>query len=359
MDESTLAPYAIKASMSRGRKYPEPDDPLRNPFQRDRDRIVHCKAFRRLSGKTQVFIPSYGDHYRSRLTHSLEVSMTARDIARALHLHEDLCECIALAHDLGHTPFGHAGEEAMNDLLAKFGDHFEHNEQSLRVVEVLEQKSPDFPGLNLTFEVLEGLQKHQNIVHSLESQVVDIADFIAYLHHDLDDGLRSGILFREQLIQRSQLFREIGEDLEDGSEELQRRICITRLMNLLVDDLIVMSKQRISEQGLQAPLNSQPSVPIVSFSEKIQKKADELYECLGQELYLHEKVVEHSVKGKNAIRFLFEWFSQHEDLLPRPVRERFEREPRHIVIKDYIAGMTDRFALQLVRKYNTLILNTK
>lgn len=327
-----LAPYAIQ--LSKGRKYPEAEDPLRSPFQRDRDRIVHSKAFRRLSGKTQVFIPSYGDHYRSRLTHSLEVSMTSRDIARALALNEDLCECIALAHDLGHTPFGHAGEEAMNELMKKFHDHFEHNEQSLRVVEFLEKKSPDFPGLNLSFDVLEGLQKHEPGPHSLEAQAVDVADFITYLHHDIDDGLRSSLLSSEILTQASELWREVTEDLSFSAlgKELFRRTAITRIIGILIHDLLMNFEKKS-----------------IALSEKIQKKADELYECLGEKLYMNEAVTEHALFGKKVVHFLFEWYSIHEEVLPGHVRKRFEQEKRHLVIKDYIAGMTDRFA---IKRYN-------
>ncbi len=203
--DSHLAPYAQKNSNSQGRKYREKKDPLRLPFQRDRDRIIHAKAFRRLHGKTQVFRALHGDHFRSRLTHTLEVSQIARDIARNLQLNEDLAEAIALAHDLGHTPFGHAGEEALNEIMQKFGESFEHNRQSRRVVESIEQKYPDFPGLNLTYETLDGLIKHRTPYDkgelgqsSLEAQIVNIADSIAYNAHDVDDGLRGNIIHINQ-----------------------------------------------------------------------------------------------------------------------------------------------------------------
>jgi len=364
-EDKTLASYALKSCQSRGRKHAEPEDPYRTPFQRDRDRIIHSKAFRRLSGKTQVFVSSYGDHYRSRLTHSLEVAQVSRDIARALGLNEDLCETIALAHDLGHTPFGHAGEEAMSEMMAKFNDVFEHNEQSRRIVEFLEKKSPDYPGLNLSFEVVEGMMKHRNlhddgktpVIHSLEAQVVDLADAIAYHQHDLDDGLRAGVLKYEALAGEVELWQQACEDLSFSvlGEDLFRHIVINRVVGHLIADVIEQTEINLREQEIQAPLNLQTHTQIVGFSEKMQKRTEQLADFLGDHFYLHERVSSQALHGQKVIKTLFELYSKHERLLPLPVREQFEKEKRHVVIKDYIAGMTDEYALGKYEEHRELL----
>lgn len=360
-EEKTLAPYALKSSLSRGRKYPEPEDTYRTPFQRDRDRVIHSKAFRRLSGKTQVFLASYGDHYRSRLTHSLEVAQVSRDIARALGLNEDLCETIALAHDLGHTPFGHAGEEAMSEMMMRFGDTFEHNDQSKRVVELLEHKSDEFPGLNLSWEVVEGIMKHRKfhddgktlVVHSLESQVVDLADAIAYHHHDLDDGLRAGILKLEELSESIPIWAQVIEDLSfsELGEELYRHIAITRLMSVLIADVIEHSHETLDRLGIKAPLEKPSEKALISFSERLQPKVDQLSEFLGNKFYLHQQISSQAHRGQMVIKKLFEHYSNNDQLLPLPTRQQLEHEKRHVVIKDYIAGMTDEYARARFEEY--------
>jgi len=362
-EERCLASYALRSSQSRGRRYEEAEDPYRTAFQRDRDRVIHCKAFRRLSGKTQVFVASYGDHYRSRLTHSLEVAQVARDIARALGLNEDLCEVIALAHDLGHTPFGHAGEEAMHEVMTKLGASFEHNEQSRRVVEVLEQKSSDYLGLNLTLETLEGLMKHRKlhdddktpVVHSLEAQVVDLADAIAYHHHDLDDGLRAGILHYEDLSQHLEIWRQAIEDLDFSAlgEELFRHVSINRVISLMINDVIESSHLSIEKGGVVFPLVQLRQV--IGFSDKVQQRVDVLADYLGDHFYLHERVTSLSARGQKVIKTLFGIYSKHEKLLPFDVRRQFEHEARHIVIKDYIAGMTDEYALEIYDEYRDVL----
>lgn len=341
-EEALLSPFAQHSRLSKGRKYSEPEDPFRLPFQRDRDRIVHSKAFRRLAGKTQVFIAGFGDHYRSRLTHSIEVAVTARDIARALGLNEDLTEAIALAHDLGHTPFGHAGEEAMDDMMKKFGDRFEHNEQSLRSVTTLERRSPDFPGLNLCYETLEGLKKHHNISHSLEAQVADLADQIAYHHHDLDDGLRSGILTHEKLQKNVSLWQKVTEDLAPSTldQELFWKIAVTRIMSLLIDDLLLNTKK-----------NLQKEKRVVGFSLNMQRIIDQLADYLGQTFYLSEKVSHFAKQGQKVIRFLFQQYSNDYQKLPPQVQAELEQEKPAIVIKDYIAGMTDEYAVTKYEEY--------
>jgi dGTPase len=356
-EEKTLAPYALKSSQSRGRKFAEPEDPYRTPFQRDRDRIIHSKAFRRLSGKTQVFVSSYGDHYRSRLTHSLEVAQISRDIARALGLNEDLCETIALAHDLGHTPFGHAGEEAMSEMMAKFNDVFEHNEQSRRIVERLELKSEDYKGLNLSFEVVEGMMKHRNlhddgktpVVHSLEAQVVDLADAIAYHHHDLDDGLRAGVLQYEALAEEVELWKQACEDLSfsEMGEDLFRHTVINRVVE--------HTETNLQEKGIQKPLDLETNQLLVSFSGKMQQRVEQLADFLGDHFYMHEKVSGQALHGQKIIKTLFDLYSQKEKLLPLAVRDQFAHEKRHIVIKDYIAGMTDEYALGKFEEHKDLV----
>lgn len=313
---------------------------------------MHCKAFRRLSGKTQVFVSSYGDHYRSRMTHSIEVSQVARGIARALGLNEDLCETIALAHDMGHTPFGHAGEEAMGEMMIKFDDTFEHNEQTRRVVEILEHKSEEYPGLNLTHETIEGLMKHRKfhddkktpVIHSLEAQVVDLGDAIAYHHHDLDDGLRSGALTYESLTEQLEIWRQASEELSlsELGEDLYRHIVINRVISMLINDAIENSHQLIEERGIVKPLD-EPGL-IICFSGRMQPRADDLADFLGEEFYLSDRVLNQAVKGQKVIKALFKLYSERDDLLPRTIRDQLDHEKRHVVIKDYIAGMTDEYA---------------
>ena len=364
-EAKTLASYALKAEESKGRKYREPEDPYRTVWQRDRDRIIHSKAFRRLSGKTQVFVASYGDHYRSRLTHSLEVAQVARGVARALGLNQDLAETIALAHDLGHTPFGHAGEDAMNEIMKKYGDKFEHNEQSRRVVEILEKKSADYPGLNLSFETLEGLMKHRlyhddkkgPVIHSLEAQLVDVSDLIAYHHHDMDDGLRSGILVYKEMEESLEIWRQVTEDLvySELGEELYRKIAVTRLISILINDLIEETEKNIKNKKITKPLDKAMAQPIFSFSEKVQNRSESLAEFLGEKFYMHEKVYALAKRGQALIQKLFEIYSKNERLLPEDERKEFHRTPRHIVIKDYIAGMTDEYARNLFDEYKSVI----
>jgi dGTPase len=362
-ENKALAPYAIRSSQSQGRKHKEAEDPYRTPFQRDRDRIMHSKAFRRLGGKTQVFVSQQGDHFRSRLTHSIEVSQVARGIARALGLNEDLCESIALAHDLGHTPFGHAGEEAMSDMMIRFDDVFEHNEQSRRIVEKLENKSADYPGLNLTFETIEGMMKHRSthddgktpVVHSLEAQVVDLADAIAYHHHDLDDGLRAGILHYESLQESLELWQLATDELSLSGlgEDLYRHITINRVISILINDVIEYSSQQIQERQLMTPL--QKAQTVIQYSPKTQERADNLADFLGIHFYLNERITSQAVKGQKIIKHLFQLYSEKDELLPQSIRAHFHKEKRHIVIKDYIAGMTDPFARQRYEEFKDLL----
>ncbi len=344
--DSRLAPYAQKNSDSKGRQYGEKTDPLRLPFQRDRDRIIHAKAFRRLQGKTQVFHASHGDHFRSRLTHTLEVSQIARDIARNLRLNEDLAEAIALAHDLGHTPFGHAGEEALNEVMQEYGEGFEHNKQSRRVVEIIEQKYLDFPGLNLTFEVLDGLIKHRTSYDkgelgksSLEAQVVNIADSIAYNAHDIDDGIRGNIITLDQC-RELKIWKRIEEELTTISKnEILERQVIRNLINTMVNDVLKKSDNNFQEKKYE-----------VQFSRGLQSEISELQEFLSKKFYLSKKVLEKSRHGQEIIKELFEKLIKNEQTLSKEFDNRLKSEPKHIVVQDYIAGMTDKFALNLAQK---------
>jgi dGTPase len=361
LETQRLAAYAVRSRASRGRVYPEPEHPYRTAFQRDRDRIIHTTAFRRLEYKTQVFVNYEGDYYRTRLTHSIETAQIARTMARALGLNEDLTEAISLAHDLGHTPFGHSGEVALSELMREHGG-FNHNYQSVRIVEKLEQRYPDFPGLNLTWEVREGIVKHVTEYDvsqatdyepekraSLEAQLVNAADEIAYTTHDLDDGLRS------ELLQASDLFdiRLWGEALgtlgvsEGDSTEMARRRVIRYLINLEVTAVVETVAGRLKELGIQhaegvrcAPCN------LVDFSPEMQSRNRQLKDFLLERLYRHYRVMRMQVKAQRLIRELFEAYLSEPRQLPLEIQTRFGQEKPERVICDYIAGMTDRFAIQ-------------
>lgn len=353
-----LAPYAVKSAESKGRAFTEKEDPYRTCFQRDRDRIIHCKAFRRLNGKTQVFISGYGDHYRSRLTHSMEVAQFSRDIARMLNLNQDLAEAIGLAHDLGHTPFGHAGQEAMNEVLSEYGAHFEHNEQSFHVVHELERKSDDYRGLNLSFEVLDGLLKHRtrydrpesfdHFMPSLEAQVVNVADEIAYQSHDIDDGLRSGILTTDGLAHLEIWQAACAGKKCSKTPEIRQHQMVTGIMGLLVKDLALNTNENVREKGFTSvdAIYSYPHA-LAQFSEKVGKMAEQLKDYLYTHFYNASEVVKYNEKGKKLIICLFRNFYKKPELLPESYRARLEHEEKHMVIKDYIAGMTDSYALDV------------
>ena len=361
-EEKNLAPYAVKSSQSKGRKYSEKEDDYRTCFQRDRDRIIHSKAFRRLKGKTQVFVSSYGDHYRSRLTHTMEVAQFSRDIARTLGLNEDLAETIALAHDLGHTPFGHAGQDAMNEMMEQYGSRFEHNEQSRRVVEHIEIKTDKYPGLNLSFEVLDGLIKHRtpydspeaddHLMPSLEAQIVNIADEIAYESHDLDDGLRAGILHLHKLDELA-LWNEARKNVPKHLPmDLTPRSIISNLMPLIVNDLVFTTEQGLKNKHIQTleDIYKQQDM-IAGFSDKMRKMVMELKDYLYKHFYQSHGVRTYNEKGEEVIHFLFKTLYNNPDLMHEKAKEALEKEEKHIVVKDYISGMTDNFALELYRSF--------
>ena len=362
-----LACYAMKEEFSRGRKFKEKEHPYRNIYQRDRDRIIHSAAFRRLEYKTQVFVYHEGDYYRTRLTHTIEVAQIARTIARVLGLNEDLTEAIALAHDLGHTPFGHAGEEALNNLMKKKGG-FNHNIQTLRIVDLLEDRYPNFKGLNLTWEVREGIAKHTtnfdlatkikefqpNKMPTLEAQVVDIADEIAYDNHDLDDGITSKLIDEEQ-IEGLTLWQEANTNICKKNDKLKPQIrkyqVIRYLINSLVNDLIKQSKKNIISSnitGVQDVRNS--SRRLIAFSKETIKKRKPLRDFLLQNLYKHYRVIRMADKARRFIEDLFRIYISKPEALPNEFQIKLKTDDKYRVVCDYIAGMTDRYALDEHKK---------
>jgi dGTPase len=363
-ERSRLAPWAMCAADSAGRAVPEAPHAYRTSYQRDRDRIIHARAFRRLEFKTQVFVHLENDHYRNRLTHTIEAAQVTRTIARALRLNEDLAEAIVLAHDLGHTPFGHAGEAVLDRLMEASGG-FDHNRQSLRIVDLLEDRYPEFRGLNLTAETREGILKHgcdwphpaplppSHPQRTLEAQVADCADEVAYIHHDLDDGLRSGLL---ELGMLSELAlwktaetgrRPSPETVEhEVSPSIWRTQTIGALLNALITDLIEETSRRVDVDPPTSleDLRSRPE-PLVGFSSEIEFAKRELKSFLSENFYHHPHVLRRTRKAEWIVGDLFRTYSEDANLLPAGVRTRFGREGERRAISDYIAGMTDRFAM--------------
>jgi len=368
-----LAPYAILSKNSKGRKFPEEEADLRTRFQRDRERILHTTAFRRLEYKTQVFINSEGDYYRTRLTHSLEVAQIGRSIARSLGANEDLVETICLAHDLGHPPFGHSGETALAKLM-KDHDGFNHNNQSLRIVNFLENRYPDFPGLNLSWEVLEGMVKHEtdydradvqdydpDLRGHLEAQIANVADELAYTSHDLDDGLRSGMISPSQLdgIAIWEIINEsIGRRKTDTLDELSRHQIIRRLINFEMTDLTQSIDRYLRKANIKSSLELQ-KLPynVVGFSEDMYRRNRELKDFLFNNLYRHYRVVRMASKAEQIITQIFEMYQSTPAALPQAVQEWFPERGLERTICDYIAGMTDRFAIdEYQRLFNVDVL---
>ncbi|MCW9024162.1 MAG: deoxyguanosinetriphosphate triphosphohydrolase [Gammaproteobacteria bacterium] len=372
-----LAPYAANDEMSRGRRYPESSPAYRSQFQRDRDRIIHSAAFRRLEYKTQVFVNHEGDMFRTRLTHSIEVAQLSRTIARILSLNEELCETIALAHDLGHTPFGHAGQDALNDCMKDYGG-FEHNLQSLRTVDELEERYAEFRGLNLTFESREGILKHCSIKNakelgevgqrfldktrpSLEAQVVNLADGIAYNNHDVDDGLRSGLITIEQL-RNIELFEDQHIEVTDNYSDLNGRQLIyeiiRRMINRQVVDLVETSQENLkSHEPKDINEVRQHSDDLISFSDKMKAANLELKQFLRDQLYRHYRVHRMSAKASRIICALFDAFINDPRLLNPEHQQNIQKaeqesgQPgRARAVADYVAGMTDRYAITEYRR---------
>ena len=357
-----LAPYAAKSAESRGRAYPLEEHPLRTAFQRDRDRIVHSSAFRRMEYKTQVFIPHERDHYRTRLTHTIEVAQISRTLARILRLNEDLAEAIALVHDLGHTPFGHSGEDVLNDLLSGNGG-FNHNRQSLRVVDILEQRYDEHPGLNLTYEVREGIVKHETKVKilldefnpnekpTLEASLVDIADEIAYNAHDIDDGLSSGLLTTDEL-HRAPFLKELQLDQimrkTSAVDDKSRYALVRRLLDVMVTDVAEETQRRLEISGI-SDLDSVRNAPtkICSYSDSMAAVVGELKDFLNSRLYKHTNLVGMSEWARKIMESIFAKLKADPTLMPARFQEMLLTEEKEIVIADYIAGMTDRFAIKM------------
>jgi dGTPase len=362
IEDQTLAPYAAKSGKSRGREYPDPEQAHRTAFQRDRDRILHTTAFRRLEYKTQVFVNYEGDYYRTRLTHTLEVAQLGRSLARALGANEDLVEAICLVHDLGHAPFGHSGERAL-DILMKDHGGFDHNRQSLRIVTELEQRYPDWPGLNLTWETREGIVKHETeydlsdatgyapeLRANLEAQIANVADELAYTAHDLDDGLRAGLLKPAQLepLEWWQVLREsLDWPVSQPCDEMMRHRLVRRLIGIEVADVVATASAALEKEkpeSMQALQSLDYSVCV--HSPAFQSRNRELKDFLYRNMYHHYRVVRMQAKAERFLEEMFVSFVEQPAQLPPQTRARVEVVGVHRAVCDYIAGMTDRYALE-------------
>jgi dGTPase len=361
-EDVTLSAYAVRSNQSRGRAYPEPETPYRTAFQRDRERVIHTTAFRRLQGKTQVFVVTEGDYYRTRITHTMEVAQIGRTIARALGANEDLVEGICLAHDLGHPPFGHSGERILNTLMEPHGG-FDHNQRSFQIITLLEQRYPDFPGLNLTYEFREGIVKHETeydlvrapaeyepgLRGSLEAQIASIADELAYNCHDLDDGLRSGLLRLEDA-QKTAWWRRVeadaGVDAMTGFDDMTRHRIVRRLVSLMVTDLLEETSRRLAavRPATVDDVRRQRHV-LVAFPEPARALNRELKQFLYDHLYFHPRVVRMMKKAERVLVDLFNVYCDEPRMLPASYSRLTKDVPLQRVVCQYIAGMTDRFAL--------------
>ena len=364
MERQDLAGYAAQSESSRGRRFREVYKDDRPAYERDRDRIIHCAAFRRLEYKTQVFVNHEGDYYRTRLTHSLEVAQIGRGIARRLKLNEDLVETLALSHDLGHTPFGHTGEEVLNRLMSPYGG-FEHNCQSLRIVETLEERYPDFNGLNLSWEAREGIIKHSSdydlpdgsgfeeycpgLRPTLEAQIIDLADEIAYNNHDIDDGLKAGYLDPKALMGVelwAETYAKVAAKYPSLSEDRQVLQTISHLIGFLILDLVDQTRSNIDAAGIRTLDDvRRQGGNLVRFSPGTAARNRELKVFLYKNLYRHYKVERMRIKAERFLTKLFENYLQNPTLLPTSYQDKYELYGRERVVCDYIAGMTDRYAL--------------
>jgi dGTPase len=361
LEDKSLAPYAVRSKDSKGRAYLDDEPEYRTAFQRDRDRVVHTTAFRRLEYKTQVFLTYEGDYFRTRLTHTLEVAQIARTIARALGANEDLDEAICLAHDLGHSPFGHSGEVALARLMKDYGG-FDHNKQSLRIVTELEQRYPEFPGLNLTWEVREGMVKHESeydisdardydpsLRGNLETQIANVADELAYTTHDLDDGLRSGMITTQMLegIALWEILKETYNWHGPQLEDLERHRMIRQLVGLMVTDMIEATDKRLKDCAVKSPLEIQKlNTNVIGYSEDMQRRNRELKDFLYKNLYSHYRVIRMAVKAERIIADLFNAYKSEPAILPDTLQPFVAQRGPERTICDYIAGMTDRFAIE-------------
>jgi dGTPase len=362
---------AMDVNRSRGRRWPEPKHPYRDEYARDRDRVIHSRAFRRLEAKTQVFTTRYSDHFRNRLTHTIEVAQIARTVAQALGLNTELAEALALVHDIGHPPFGHAGEARLNELMSDYGDRFDHNLHALRIVERFEQRYLDFPGLNLTFEVREGIVKHSrdysatefpelaeyepDLRPPIEAQLMDPVDEIAYNCADLDDGFEARLLQMEMLRDELPFFAGIYDEVDCGHPEGRIKVkigeTIKRLLDYLATDLIEQTRGQVSASDAKdtEDIRRLPK-RLAGFSAEVAKSNKELKRFLYRRLYDHPTIVEERDRSVNALEQLFRYYLAHPESMPEYYFELAAREPRHRVVCDYIAGMTDHFLLRQHRE---------
>lgn len=366
-----LATYAVQVTQSRGRRFPEPQHPYRNDFQRDRDRVIHARAFRRLEAKTQVFTRRYSDHFRNRLTHTLEVSQISRTIAGALGLNVDLAEALALVHDIGHPPFGHAGEKALNAAMREHGFSFDHNLHALRIVEDFEQRYAPFRGLNLTFEVREGIIKHSRDYEvkdhpelaeylleqrpPLEAQLIDLTDEIAYNTADLDDGYEAHLLslneIREGVPVFERFFGEVQQLYPDAPDKLKFNETLKRVLNRYVDDLVKNTLRRVNEAGIRCPDDvRRHGERLAAFSQAVEAERKENKEFLYENLYFSPSLADEKDDAERVVTQLFGFWMAHPEALPHNYQEKAKVESLPRVICDYIAGMTDHFIFEQYEK---------
>jgi dGTPase len=365
LETKSLAPYGMKSRDTKGRKYQDHEPDYRTSFQRDRDRILHTTAFRRLEYKTQVFINYEGDYFRTRLTHTLEVAQIGRTLARALGANEDLVEAICLAHDLGHPPFGHSGEVGLHRLMKEYGG-FDHNKQSYRIVTKLEKRYNDFPGLNLTWEVREGIVKHETeydvsdasdydpeLRGQLEAQLANVADELAYTAHDLDDGLRSGMITPRMLegIEIWEILRENINWKEEYLSDLNRHRLIRHLIGLLVDDVVIATSEKINAANVKTPEDLQRlNYNVASYSEEMHRRNREIKDFLYNKLYRHHRVVRMQVKAERTIREIFNALMEEPSMLDPHFQALIEKRGLERTVCDFIAGMTDRYATTMHKR---------
>ncbi len=367
-----LAPYAVHLENSRGRRVPEPPHPYRNDFQRDRDRVIHARAFRRLEAKTQVFTRRYSDHFRNRLTHTLEVTQISRTIAGALNLNVDLAEALALVHDIGHPPFGHAGEKALDASMREHGLYFDHNLHALRIVEDFEQRYAAFRGLNLTFEVREGIIKHSHDYSSkehpelaeylldqrppLEAQLIDLADEIAYNTADLDDGYEAHLLTLDEIREGVPVFGkclgEVQQLYPDAPDKLKFNEALKRLLNRFVDDLIRNTQKRAAAAGIRSLEDIRRHFErLAAFSPEVESERKQSKDFLYENLYFSPSLADEKDEAERVISDLFAYWMEHPETLPRNYQEKAKEESLPRIICDYIAGMTDPFILEQYEKH--------
>jgi dGTPase len=367
MTPAPLAPYAMDVQRSRGRRFPEPQHPYRDDYARDRDRVIHSRAFRRLEAKTQVFTTRYSDHFRNRLTHTIEVAQIARTVCAALRLNTGLTEALALVHDIGHPPFGHAGEKQLDFRMRERGDRFNHNLHALRIVEQFEQRYLDFPGLNLTFEVREGIVKHSGNYSvaefpalaeylldqqpPLEAQLIDLVDEIAYNTADLDDGFEARLVDLDQLRAEVPIFNDAYSEIDSrhpqGRRKLKFNEALKQILNRLATDLIDNTSRQVLESSVET-VEDVRRIPnrLAAFSPEIARKNGELKRFLHTRLYANSAIAEDRDRSVAALDALFLFFMEHPDRMPKQYAEFAQSEPRHRVVCDYIAGMTDHFLLR-------------